>query len=203
MRFGEWCKDNPLIAGIAAVVIVLAISLGVRQYAVNLEVQITGADTKIATLLVSRNSKMPGVVALVERGAAQERATLIEYARARSGASLTDDVDEVRTDMTAGNYDAAYGKLGIIMESVPTLQSIEGYTLASTTLITCENQLQQARDNRTNLVTEYQGLIKGFPAALMLKITFYKINPDCATQLTYDSALTNAAPVTFDFSAIA
>ena len=94
----------------------------------------------------------------------------------------------------ANQVESALGRLLVIAENYPQLQSSQAYRDLMVTLEGTENRLSVERKNYNDMVKEYTVEVKGFPASLIARLFGFE---DRAYFEVQDSAKVNP---TVDFS---
>jgi LemA protein len=137
-----------------------------------------GVDQSFADLdaqLQRRNDLIPNLVAAVRGALEQEQAVFGEIARARqnyAGAESTED----RLD-AANEVGGAIGRLLVIVESYPQLQSNQNIQDLQVQLEGTENRIAQARRDYNGVVTDYNRSVRRFPRSLIAGIFGFDRKP--------------------------
>ena len=127
-----------------------------------------GVDQSFADLdaqLQRRNDLIPNLVAAVRGALEQEQAVFGEIARARqnyAGASSTEEKLDA-----ANEVESAIGRLLVIVESYPQLQSNQNIQDLQVQLEGTENRIAQSRRDYNGVVTDYNKSVRRFPRSLI------------------------------------
>ena len=160
------------------VAVILAITLaflfafqGIQNKAINLEEQITTAQSEIKIQEKRRADLIPNLVDCVKAYDKHEYNTLMAVIEARGSGS-----DEVAAEvMTSVN---------VVAEQYPELKSNENYKQLMTELATTENLIAQTRTNYNSWVSQYNTYVKKFPNRSILNMLGYEVQT--FNKLTYD-----------------
>lgn len=160
-------KSWKLILIIIAVIIALVLMFvfafqGVQNKAINLEEQITTAQSEIKIQEKRRADLIPNLVDCVKAYDKHEYKTLIDVIAAR-GTSSDAAVNEVTTMISA------------VAEAYPQLQSNTNYQQLMTELSTTENLIAQTRTNYNTWVTQYKSYVRKFPNKGILNMLGYEV----------------------------
>lgn len=169
-------KSWKLILIIAAVVVALVIMFvfafqGVQNKAINLEEQITTAQSEIKIQEKRRADLIPNLVDCVKAYDEHEYQTLMDVIAAR-GTSSDTAVSEVTTMINA------------VAEAYPQLQSNTNYQQLMTELSVTENLIAQTRTNYNTWVTQYKSYVRKFPNKGILNMLGYEVQN--FEKLTFD-----------------
>jgi LemA protein len=159
-------KSWKLILIIVAVIIALVLMFvfafqGVQNKAINLEEQITTAQSEIKIQEKRRADLIPNLVDCVKAYDEHEYKTLTDVIAAR-GTSSDAAVNEVTTMISA------------VAEAYPQLQSNTNYQQLMTELSTTENLIAQTRTNYNTWVTQYKSYVRKFPNKGILNMLGYE-----------------------------
>jgi LemA protein len=153
---------------IVTVVVLAVITLlvfafqGVQNKAINLEEQISTAQSEIKIQEKRRADLIPNLVECVKSYNEHEYNTLMEIIEAR-GANSDAVAEEVKT------------AINVIAEQYPELKSNETYKQLMTELSTTENLIANTRSNYNSWVTQYNSFVKKFPNRGILNMLGYKV----------------------------
>lgn len=144
---------------------------GVQNKAINLEEQITTAQSEIKIQEKRRADLIPNLVDCVKAYDEHEYNTLMAVIEARGSNS-----DEVAAEvMTSVN---------VVAEQYPELKSNENYKQLMTELATTENLIAQTRTNYNKWISQYNTYVKKFPNRGILGMLGY--NVQAFEKLTFD-----------------
>ncbi len=152
-----------------AVVLVLVImSVGSYNSFVSQSEAVTSQWSQVENQLQRRFDLIPNLVETVKGVAKQETSVFTAIAEARtrySGAKTTDEKAQA-----ASQYESAIGRLLVITENYPALQSAQSYRELMTSLEGTENRISVERKKYNDLVQSYNSSIKRFPSVVVAKI---------------------------------
>ena len=137
-----------------------------------------GVDRSFADLdaqLQRRNDLIPNLVNAVRGALGQEQAVFGEIARARQNyAGAKTDQQKINA---ANEVDSAIGRLLVIVENYPQLQSNQNIRDLQTQLEGTENRIAQARRDYNATATSYNVRIQHFPRSLVAGIFGFHKRP--------------------------
>lgn len=171
-------KSWKLILIVVAVIIALVLMFvfafqGVQNKAINLEEQITTAQSEIEIQQKRRADLIPNLVDCIKAYDEHEYNTLMAVIDAR-GASSDAAVDEV-TNM-----------INVVAEAYPELKSNTNYQQLITELSITENLIAQTRTNYNTWITQYKTYVRKFPNKSILDMLGYEIQE--FEKLTFDAS---------------
>ena len=179
----SWKLILIILAAILAVALIFVFAFqGVQNKAINLEEQITTAQSEIKIQEKRRADLIPNLVDCVKAYDEHEYKTLMDVVAAR-GTSSDAVVDEVTTMISA------------VAEAYPQLQSNTNYQQLMTELSVTENLIAQTRTNYNTWVTQYNSYIRKFPNKSILSMLGYEVQN--FEKLTFDVS-SNAPTNLFD-----
>ena len=162
-----------------------------------------GVDQSFADLdaqLQRRNDLIPNLVAAVRGALEQEQAVFGEIARARenyAGAGSAEDKLEA-----ANEVGGAIGRLLVIVESYPQLQSNQNIQDLQVQLEGTENRIAQSRREYNGVVTDYNRSVRRFPRSLIAGMfgfdrkPLFEADPEAGEPPTVDLGVTTTTPTT-------
>ena len=168
----SWKLILIVIAAVLAVVLMFIFAFqGVQNKAINLEEQITTAQSEIKIQEKRRADLIPNLVDCVKAYDEHEYKTLVNVVEKRDTSS--DAVVEEVTTMIAA-----------VAEAYPQLQSNTNYQQLMTELSVTENLIAQTRTNYNTWVTTYKSYVRKFPNKNILSMLGYEIQE--FEKLTFD-----------------
>jgi LemA protein len=183
------------VAVLAAIVLLIVLPLvGSYNGLVDKE---EGVDQSFADLdaqLQRRNDLIPNLVSAVRGILAQEQAVFGEIARARqhyAGAESTEDRFQASNEL-----EGAIGRLLVIVESYPQLQSNQNVQDLQVQLEGTENRIAQSRRDYNAVVTDYNQSIRRFPRSLLAGMVgfdrrpLFQADPEASEPPTVDLGVT-------------
>lgn len=168
----SWKLILIVIAAVLAVVLMFIFAFqGVQNKAINLEEQITTAQSEIKIQEKRRADLIPNLVDCVKAYDEHEYKTLVNVVEKR-GTSSDAAVEEVTTMIAA------------VAEAYPQLQSNTNYQQLMTELSVTENLIAQTRTNYNTWVTTYKSYVRKFPNKNILNMLGYEVQD--FEKLTFD-----------------
>ena len=165
----SWKLILIIVAAIVAFVFMFVFAFqGIQNKAINLEEQITTAQSEIKIQEKRRVDLIPNLVDCVKAYDEYEYKTLMGVIEARGVNDAV--VGEVMTNVK------------VVAEQYPELKSNENYKQLMTELATTENLIAQTRTNYNSWVSQYNTYVRKFPNASILGMlgyerqTFEKLN---------------------------
>lgn len=160
-------KSWKLIIIVLAAIIALAMLFvfafqGVQNKAINLEEQITTAQSEIKIQEKRRAELIPNLVDCVKAYDKHEYDTLMAVIEVR-GANSDEAASEVITSVN------------VVAEQYPELKSSENYRQLMTELSATENLIAQTRTNYNTWITQYNSYIRKFPNKGILNMLGYEV----------------------------
>ena len=159
----SWKLILIVVAAILALVLMFMFAFqGVQNKAINLEEQITTAQSEIKIQEKRRADLIPNLVDCVKAYDEHEYKTLMDVIEARGA-----DSDEVAAEvMTSVN---------VVAEQYPALKSNENYKQLMTELSATENLIAQTRTNYNTWITKYNSYVRKFPNKGILSMLGYDV----------------------------
>ena len=155
---------------IALIIVVLIIGWGIMSYNsfVRGGEQIKGQWAQVENQYQRRFDLIPNIVNTVKGVAAQEQTVFLGIANARTkyaGATTPDQKAEAATELESG-----LGRLLVIAENYPSLQSSQSFRDLTTELEGTENRISVERMKYNDLVRAFDTNVKTFPTSIVAKI---------------------------------
>ena len=153
----------------------LLLFMGCNSYngMVNGSEAVTAKWANVENLYQRRTDLIPNLVATVKQAASTEQAILTQVVEARAKATqIKIDPTNATPEQLAefqrrqGELGSAIGRLLMISEQYPQLQSIQGFSDLRAELAGSENRLAVARQDFNTVVLSYNSSIKRFPAVI-------------------------------------
>ncbi len=148
------------------------------------EEAIEGAWAQVENQYQRRADLIPNLVKTVESAAIREQDILEGVVSARSKATqVTIDPKNLsqeeldKFDAAQGELSQALGRLLMITENYPQLQSIQGYTSLMDELAGTENRIATERMRFNETVQDYNTYIRKFPANIVAGMFGFKSKP--------------------------
>lgn len=183
-----YCKKMKAKKILLAFSVFLGITLLLPSCGYNSMVQkeeaIEGAWAQVENQYQRRADLIPNLVKTVESAAIREQDILEGVVNARSKATqVTIDPKNLsqeeldKFDAAQGELSQALGRLLMITENYPQLQSIQGYTSLMDELAGTENRIATERMRFNQTVQDYNTFIRKFPANIVAGIFGFKSKP--------------------------
>lgn len=165
---GFFARNIKWLVVLAVVVLLAFWAVGVRNGFVVKGEAITGQWAQVESQYQRRFDLIPNIVNTVKGVAAQETAVFTAIADARtkySGATTPDQKAQAATQV-----EGALGRLLVIAEAYPTLQSSQAYRDLVVSLEGTENRIAVERMKYNDLVRGFNTSVKVFPSSLVAMI---------------------------------
>jgi len=136
-----------------------------------LDEEVSAFQSQIEVTLQRRADLIPNLVNTV-KGFAQQEQTIFEQlteARARLGGAI-DGGNLAEMAAANQNLTAALGRLIVLVEDNPEIQSNENFRMLQDQLEGTENRIATARQDYNAAVREYNAYIRRFPQVLTAKV---------------------------------
>jgi LemA protein len=200
-------KQGQVWLGIGIVVIVLiivgAIIAGMYNGLVNKDVAASTQWGYVQAAYQRRADLIPNLVATVQASANFEKSTQTEVAQLRSDANAVDQ--QVANAKTPSDLDAAatqmtglIGRLNVVVEAYPQLQSTANFQSLQDELAGTENRIQFERDNYNSAVQSYQTAVRSFPTNILAGM--FGFNADKWQMFQASQTAQNSPTVNFNIS---
>lgn len=154
-----------LIAGLAAVVFLVAMIIGSYNGLIDRETRVDQSVADLEVQLQRRFDLVPNLVSAVEGGMAQERQIIdsVTEARARyAGATSSDERVQAGAEL-----ESALSRLLVVVENYPQVASLQLVQDLQSQLEGTENRVAQARRVYNEAVTDYNRTIRRFPRSII------------------------------------
>ena len=161
-------RNMKWIVGLCIVILILLWAVSAYNSFVRGGEQITAQWAQVENQYQRRSDLIPNIVNTVKGVAKQEQAVFLAIAEARtrySGATTPD-----QKALAAMQVESALGRLLVIAENYPTLQSSQAYRDLIITLEGTENRISVERKNYNDLVRVFDTNVKTFPTSLVANI---------------------------------
>jgi len=180
---------------VALVVLVLIVGgyyVSLRNRVVDLDQGVQQAWAEVETQYQRRYDLIPNLVATVQGAANFEKSTLEAITRARAsvgrpaGNAPNDPAAMAQFEQSQGALSGALGRLLVVAEAYPTLQSNKNFLSLQDQLEGTENRIQVARNRYNEAAKTYNTAILKFPANILLgghkPKEYFKVTTPDATQ---------------------
>lgn len=194
----RWLIPVAVIAGIALLVVLPL--MGSYNAMVDKEASVDESFANLDSALQRRNDLIPNLVAAVRGALNQEQAVFGEIARARANYAGAQSPEQ--KNAAAGEVTGALGRLLVIVESFPTLQSNQNIRDLQVSLEGTENRINVARTDYNAVVTDFNRTIRRFPRSILAGLFGFEkravftadVEAREAPTVNLDTATTTTAP---------
>jgi LemA protein len=158
----------PVIIVAAVLLVIVARLIGSYNGLVDKDTEADRAFADLDVVLQRRADLIPNIVATAKAALTQEQEIFGELARARANYAGASSQDE---KLAAGQQvEGALGRLLVIVENYPQLQSNQNLRDVMVELEGTENRVAQARRQYNEVITDYNRTIRRFPRSLLAGI---------------------------------
>ncbi len=162
-------QRNKTLVIVLGIVILLAFwVMGSYNSLISQDKAVTAQWAQVDNQLQRRFDLIPNLVETVKGVAKQETAVFTAIAEARTKYAGATTADEKAR--AASQYESALGRLLVITENYPVLQSSQSYRDLMTSLEGTENRIAVERMKYNQLVQAFDTSISRFPGVLVAKI---------------------------------
>lgn len=162
----RWLVPVAVLVGIALLLVVPLV--GSYNSMVDKDTAVDQAFADLDTQLQRRVDLIPNIVRTAQAALEQEREVFGELARARANYAGASSREE---RLAAGEQvEGALGRLLVIVENFPTLQSNQNLRDVQVQLEGTENRVAQARRQYNEATTDYNRNIRRFPRSILAGI---------------------------------
>lgn len=161
-------RNKGWIITLALVAIIAIWGVSQYNYFVRTNEAVTAQWSQVENQYQRRFDLIPNIVNTVKGVAGQEQTVFgdIAEARTRYAGAVTPDQQAA----AASQVESALGRLLVIAENYPTLQSSQAYRDLITQLEGTENRIAVERMNYNNLVRDFNSKVKVFPSSVVASI---------------------------------
>jgi len=161
-----------LLIILAVVVVVIVFLVGKYNTLVKYDESVKTAWSQVENVYQRRLDLIPNLVNTVKGAAAQESGVLIAVVNARANATkVTVDINDAQSlaafQKVQGEVSSSLSKLLAVVESYPTLQSIQAFRDLMTQLEGTENRITVERKNFNDAVNVLNIYIRKFPTNIV------------------------------------
>jgi LemA protein len=160
-----------IVLGVVVLIVVIFAGSMVGSYnsLVALNQQVDGSWAQVETVLQRRYDLIPNLVNTVQGFADQERELLTEVTRLRSQwGEARSQADQAQV---AGQLEGAIGRLMLVAESYPQLQSNQNFLALQDELAGTENRIAVERRRFNDAVRDYNTRVQQFPTVVIASMT--------------------------------
>ncbi len=168
MNQNFWEKNKTLIIIVLIVVVLVLWLVGKYNFFVNQNESITGQWAQVENQLQRRFDLIPNVINTVKGIMKQEKDIFTALAEARTRYAGSTTIDEKAA--AAGQVESSLGRLLVISENYPQLQSSQSFRDLTVELEGTENRIAVERMKYNDLVKILNAGIKRFPNSIIASI---------------------------------
>ena len=189
-----------LISILALLVIIIGYGISINNKMVNADEAVMSQWAKVENQYQRRADLIPNLVNTVKGYASHEKETLDAVVNARAKATQVtispDNLNEasLQTYQAAqGELSQALGRLLMVTENYPDLKANQNFLELQAQLEGTENRISTERTRYTDMVRDYNAMIRRFPASIIAGIGGFDKKP----QFTAEAGAEKAPEVKF------
>ena len=162
--------------GIIILVMLVIVPLGTSYNdLVSKDMSVEYTKATVQTALERRADLIPNLVATIEGSAEFEKDTLVEVTAMRNQAMQIKEtlqseqtVDELQKSQE--ELGVIIGRLMVVYEQYPTLQTTQSFHELQAQLVATENQINGERNNYNAAVMNYKSTVRSFPTVIIARL---------------------------------
>jgi|LSQX01.1.fsa_nt_gb LemA protein len=162
--------------GIIILVMLVIVPLGTSYNdLVSKDMSVEYTKATVQTALERRADLIPNLVATIEGSAEFEKGTLVEVTAMRNQAMQIKEtlqseqtVDELQKSQE--ELGVIIGRLMVVYEQYPTLQTTQSFRELQAQLVATENQINGERNNYNAAVMNYKSTVRSFPTVIIARL---------------------------------
>ena len=189
-----------LISILALLVIIIGYGISINNKMVNADEAVMSQWAKVENQYQRRADLIPNLVNTVKGYASHEKETLEAVVNARSIATQVtispDNLNEAslqKYQAAQGELSQALGRLLMVTENYPDLKANQNFLELQAQLEGTENRISTERTRYTDMVRDYNAMIRRFPASIIAGIGGFDKKP----QFTAEAGAEKAPEVKF------
>ena len=189
-----------LISILALLVIIIGYGISINNKMVNADEAVMSQWAKVENQYQRRADLIPNLVNTVKGYASHEKETLDAVVNARAKATQVtispDNLNEAslqKYQAAQGELSQALGRLLIVTENYPDLKANQNFLELQAQLEGTENRISTERTRYTDMVRDYNAMIRRFPASIIAGIGGFDKKP----QFTAEAGAEKAPEVKF------
>lgn len=189
-----------LISILALLVIIIGYGISINNKMVNADEAVMSQWAKVENQYQRRADLIPNLVNTVKGYASHEKETLDAVVNARAKATQVtispDNLNEAslqKYQAAQGELSQALGRLLMVTENYPDLKANQNFLELQAQLEGTENRISTERTRYTDMVRDYNAMIRRFPASIIAGIGGFDKKP----QFTAEAGAEKAAEVKF------
>jgi len=162
--------------GIIILVMLVIVPIGTSYNdLVSKDMSVEYTKATVQTALERRADLIPNLVATIEGSAEFEKGTLVEVTAMRNQAMQIKEtlqseqtVDELQKSQE--ELGVIIGRLMVVYEQYPTLQTTQSFRELQAQLVATENQINGERNNYNAAVMNYKSTVRSFPTVIIARL---------------------------------
>ena len=189
-----------LISILALLVIIIGYGISINNKMVNADEAVMSQWAKVENQYQRRADLIPNLVNTVKGYASHEKETLDAVVKARAKATQVtispDNLNEAslqKYQAAQGELSQALGRLLMVTENYPDLKANQNFLELQAQLEGTENRISTERTRYTDMVRDYNAMIRRFPASIIAGIGGFDKKP----QFTAEAGAEKAPEVKF------
>ena len=189
-----------LISILALLVIIIGYGISINNKMVNADEAVMSQWAKVENQYQRRADLLPNLVNTVKGYASHEKETLDAVVNARAKATQVtispDNLNEAslqKYQAAQGELSQALGRLLMVTENYPDLKANQNFLELQAQLEGTENRISTERTRYTDMVRDYNAMIRRFPASIIAGIGGFDKKP----QFTAEAGAEKAPEVKF------
>jgi len=189
-----------LISILALLVIIIGYGISINNKMVNADEAVMSQWAKVDNQYQRRADLIPNLVNTVKGYASHEKETLDAVVNARAKATQVtispDNLNEAslqKYQAAQGELSQALGRLLMVTENYPDLKANQNFLELQAQLEGTENRISTERTRYTDMVRDYNAMIRRFPASIIAGIGGFDKKP----QFTAEAGAEKAPEVKF------
>ena len=189
-----------LISILALLVIIIGYGISINNKMVNADEAVMSQWAKVENQYQRRADLIPNLVNTVKGYASHEKETLDAVVNARAKATQVtispDNLNEAslqKYQAAQGELSQALGRLLMVTENYPDLKANQNFLELQAQLEGSENRISTERTRYTDMVRDYNAMIRRFPASIIAGIGGFDKKP----QFTAEAGAEKAPEVKF------
>lgn len=189
-----------LISILALLVIIIGYGISINNKMVNADEAVMSQWAKVENQYQRRADLIPNLVNTVKGYASHEKETLDAVVNARAKATQVTISPDNLNEASLQKYQAAQGELSqvlgrllMVTENYPDLKANQNFLELQAQLEGTENRISTERTRYTDMVRDYNAMIRRFPASIIAGIGGFDKKP----QFTAEAGAEKAPEVKF------
>ena len=184
-----------LISILALLVIIIGYGLSINNKMVNADEAVMSQWAKVENQYQRRADLIPNLVNTVKGYASHEKETLDAVVNARAKATQVtispDNLNEAslqKYQAAQGELSQALGRLLMVTENYPDLKANQNFLELQAQLEGTENRISTERTRYTDMVRDYNAMIRRFPASIIAGIGGFDKKPQFTAEAGAEKA---------------